>query len=131
MNDLNQAVKREDRDEVKRLVSIGHQVNAPDEDGITPLMVAADRGNTAILRFLLDAGADPNVRCPGDWSPLARATAAGNHRAVVLLLKRGADPQLPFCSTTVATLVRNRWPERSDILELLDTRERDHDPPEV
>lgn len=32
-------------------------------DGRVPLHYAADYGQTAVLNYLLDKGADPNVRC--------------------------------------------------------------------
>jgi ankyrin repeat protein len=117
---LNEAVKREDVFEVKRLLEAGQDANSGDAHGITPVMVAASRGNTALLQLLLDAGADPNVRRPGDWSPLMRAAVAGSHRAVVLLLSRGADPQMRFYGTTAAAFVRSRWPDRPDVLDLLE-----------
>jgi ankyrin repeat protein len=131
MTPLSRAVKVQDVAEVKRLLASGHDVNAPDEYGETPIMTAASKGHTAIIEVLLDAGANPNVAWPEDWSPIARATAAGSHRAVVLLLKRGVDPTLRFHQTTVATFVRNRWPDRPEILGLLGGQEAQNGKPAV
>ena len=43
---------------VKLLVELGEDVNAADNYGITPLMVAANMGEMPIVQFLIDKGAD-------------------------------------------------------------------------
>ena len=43
---------------VKLFVELGADVNQPDDYGITPLMVAANMGDTKIVQYLVDAGAD-------------------------------------------------------------------------
>jgi ankyrin repeat protein len=43
---------------VKLFVERGADVNAADDYGITPLMVAANLGDTKIIQYLVDAGAD-------------------------------------------------------------------------
>jgi ankyrin repeat protein len=40
----------------------------------------------------LDAGADPNAKQSGGWTPLHAAAMNGNLELVELLLARGADP---------------------------------------
>lgn len=124
LDDLGRAIKYEDIGEVRRLVASGRDANTPcgihpDTLGETPLMIAASRGNTAIMKFLLDSGAGMNVSWPGDWSPLARATASKSAPAVILLLERGADPRAPFFSGTVADFIRETWPHHATILSLL------------
>jgi ankyrin repeat protein len=42
----------------KLLVDLGEDVNWADAYGITPLMVAANLGNTSLVQFLVDKGAD-------------------------------------------------------------------------
>jgi ankyrin repeat protein len=51
-------------DVIPALVEAGVSINAQDESGFTPLMYAAtiDFGDTASLRALLRAGADPKIR---------------------------------------------------------------------
>ena len=43
---------------VKLLIDLGEDVNAADSYGITPLMVAANLGDIAVVRYLVDKGAD-------------------------------------------------------------------------
>ena len=43
---------------VKLLVDLGEDVNAADNYGITPLMVAANMGEVPIIQYLIDQGAD-------------------------------------------------------------------------
>ena len=61
--------------------------------------MAARGGHGAIVEALLEAGADPDIRFNGAWSPLAFAAEHSNDhgcdtRAVAVLLKAGADPLL-------------------------------------
>jgi ankyrin repeat protein len=43
---------------VKLLIDLGEDVNAADSYGITPLMVAANLGDAAVVQYLIDKGAD-------------------------------------------------------------------------
>jgi len=43
---------------VKLLVQLGEDVNAADNYGITPLMVAANLGDVPVIQYLIDQGAD-------------------------------------------------------------------------
>ena len=45
-------------DVIKLLVELGADVNWADDAGITPLMVAANMGDVAIIQYLVDQGAD-------------------------------------------------------------------------
>ncbi len=46
---------------VKLFVDLGADVNQADDYGITPLMVAANMGDTTIIQYLVDVGADLGV----------------------------------------------------------------------
>src|SRR4051812_4131795 len=85
---LYKAVKRGDAIEVRRLLSSGSDPNEA-LAGDSPLLAAANRGNTPVIRLLLDAGAR------ADWHSL-RWAAFGNHAdAVRLLLAAGAPVDAP------------------------------------
>jgi ankyrin repeat protein len=47
--------------EVRALLAAGADVNALDDQGMTPLMVAASQGEMAIARVLLASGASVNA----------------------------------------------------------------------
>lgn len=55
----------------------GDDVNAPDDRGMTPLMLAAARNRARICRLLIDAGADPLAQDASGNNALAIALSAG------------------------------------------------------
>jgi ankyrin repeat protein len=80
---------------VRLLLAKGADPRARTKSGTDALIIAASyRGNSAVLKLLLDAGAEPNL--PKDSklrnSALDFAAKSGDLEAVKLLLSRGADP---------------------------------------
>jgi bla regulator protein blaR1 len=72
-------------------IAQGVDVNdALDGDG-TPLVIAARRGDLALMQLLLEAGADPNKFSRGDGNPLIAAAGRGHVEIAKLLIERGAD----------------------------------------
>lgn len=57
-----------------------------------PLHSAAAAGRVDSCAALLEAGADPNAKQHGGYTPLLEAAAQGNPELVDLLLRHGADP---------------------------------------
>lgn len=99
------AVRGGQEDIVRFLLSQGAKADGLGPEGITPLMVAANRTDPRsvvpeqIARLLLAAGADPNARAfpfPGSspHTPLRMAAFSANPRSMVLLLiNAGAKAQ--------------------------------------
>jgi ankyrin repeat protein len=76
-NDLKTATVMGDGAAVKELLDDGKDPNARQSDGITPLMIAADRNDLVIATMLLAKGADPNLRAAGGVNALSIAKARG------------------------------------------------------
>lgn len=66
--------------------------SAANDTGRTPLHKAADAGDIARVRGLLDSDADVNAACKKGDTPLTLAAWRGHNSVVSLLLDRGADP---------------------------------------
>jgi hypothetical protein len=98
-NLLFDAVSRDDRDLVSKLVAEGADVDGQDPrgppfDGATPLSVAAEEGLLEMTRMLLQLGANANARSASGWTALMRACNADQLDAACILLEGGADPSL-------------------------------------
>lgn len=73
------------------------------EHGDTPLHTALRRSSYGVVRLLLGAGADPNLRSTnahGGEPPLALALVHRSEPFVRLLLEHGADPNARTCYLT-------------------------------
>ncbi|MGW1142400.1 ankyrin repeat domain-containing protein [Streptomyces zhihengii] len=83
-------------DSVLALLRAGAPAEATDEEGQTPLYLAAVAGEPGIVRLLLVAGADPDRACGPDRDdlPLCGAAVGGHTEVVRALLTGGATPDL-------------------------------------
>ena len=76
------------------LLDSGHDIEALDENGASPLILAARHGYKDLVTLLLDRGADVNARSSSDrrgTSALDEAATDGRMELVQLLLDRGAE----------------------------------------
>jgi hypothetical protein len=69
------------------LLNQGAALEAPDEAGRTPLMLAVMQRKPEVVRLLLDRGADPNIADSAGRTPLQQARQ-GNLREIAALLER-------------------------------------------
>jgi ankyrin repeat protein len=70
---------------VDLLLAAGADVKAVAAHGVTPLHLAASRGNLDLIRRLLDRGADPAAAMSDGTTPAAMAHARGHPEAAGLL----------------------------------------------
>ncbi|MGB6065331.1 MAG: ankyrin repeat domain-containing protein [Desulfomonilaceae bacterium] len=89
---VRMAVAEDDIESLKRLLREGANINAAKGKYKTSiLMEAAVRGNLAVMRLLLERGADVNMADRDGWTALMGATIQGRLEPVKLLLDYGAD----------------------------------------
>ena len=60
-NDLSYAAMIGDAVSARRVISFGVDVNAPDREGLTPLLRAVVAGHAEVAALLLEHGADPTT----------------------------------------------------------------------
>jgi ankyrin repeat protein len=113
-----QAAEDGDLEEVQRLVQQDRQLLGAVWDLKTPLTAAAARGRVEVVRYLLDEGADINLRPAGFCSAaFHRACDQGRVEVVALLLARGADTGPSDNGLT--PLMAASFGGQTDIVELL------------
>lgn len=86
--ELNDIFKPKSKEDIIRDLSCLHE----DEYGNTPLMWAAGRGQTSVVKILLDIGVSVNVKSKfGELTAMMRASYYGHKKIVQMLLDAGAD----------------------------------------
>lgn len=100
--ELAQAAADGDLGRVDGALEMGAQAQPDDPYSPSPLARAAAQGHAAVVRRLLDAGADP--RCHGEWSALDHAVEGGHLEVVRVLLDAGCRPKDP-CGDERSTLM--------------------------
>ena len=88
---LHWAAQWDDVEMAGLLVRAGARVDAANDFGVTPLLLASGNGRPAMISLLLRAGADPNLAAANGEVPLMTAAHTGNLGAVDALLERGAE----------------------------------------
>ena len=93
MTALHWAVTNEDVDTARSLIYAGANVHATTRlNAVTPLWLAAQSGEAAMMYMLLDNKADPEAATGAGVTPLMIASASGNPDTVQVLIERGANP---------------------------------------
>ncbi len=107
-----------DLDRVKSFIGEDTDVNAKDQSGSTPLIMAISGGHIDVVKFLIDKGADVNVGNKQNWTPLHRAAEDGQKIMVELLIAKGADVNAKD-QWGETVLEAACWSGHADIAELL------------
>ncbi len=87
---LHRACIRGGSDAVRLLLARDSDVNAYDDEHLTPLHWAVKESQKHMVEVLLAYGADVNARDSSDRTPLHLAAEQGDYEAVELLLNNGA-----------------------------------------
>jgi hypothetical protein len=87
---LQSAVAQGDLTQTATLLDQGAVIDARDEAGRTPLMLAVTEDRLEIVRLLLARGADPNAADNGGHTPLQQATKRNLQDVAALLEQAGA-----------------------------------------
>ncbi len=94
MTALHWAIHYHRADQVSKLLAAGASATTATAYKITPLQMACDQGNTAIIRALLAAGANAQDSVEGRESMLMLAARSGRSDAVQALLDHGAGAKI-------------------------------------
>lgn len=109
---------------VKVLLDYGANVEAENDSGWTPLMLAVEYRNSEYVKMLIDAGANVNakvIRYPSygsGWTPLMIAVKSGDIEKVNILIDAGADLHAVAYGETVMDFAYKQ--NNSKIIKLLE-----------
>ncbi len=98
----------------------GAAVNAADTQGKTALMYAASKGNTQVVRLLLEAGADVNFANRRGETALLEAACYGRAGAIRALLQAGADVNARDKDGKTPLLMAAYWSSQLNLRESMD-----------
>lgn len=77
---------------IDALISAGWDFRERRADGVTPLLLAAERGHTPVVQRLIDAGAEANVAGEHYGTPIATAAYHGHLAVLKILLDADVSP---------------------------------------
>jgi ankyrin repeat protein len=118
-SELGDAAAKGDVDRVQELLAAGADVAQVDEEqGMTPLMLAARHGHADVVRALLQAGAPWNALNPS-------GLCAGKEEVTVFCSSPLSNSANDFACQSVVLLLKNRVPEEIWKTHLKRERERE------
>ncbi|SDC90706.1 ankyrin repeat domain-containing protein [Actinokineospora iranica] len=117
---LLNAVRRGDQFEVRGLLRNGVDLNTRRSDGLTPLMVAAGRGDADMVRLLIESGADIYTTDPtAGGTALHKAVQGGDLETVRVLVDAGAFIDAVATTTGHTPLLDAFWYKHPEIVGYL------------
>ncbi|XP_026058614.1 ankyrin repeat and SOCS box protein 15-like isoform X1 [Carassius auratus] len=91
---IHEAAKVGCTDILTLLLQHGGNVSETEENGVTPMGIAAEYGQAEALDILIHYGGDVNAQAPNGDSVLYDTAGSGNPVCIELLLQHGADPNI-------------------------------------
>ena len=92
MTALHWVAFHDDLESAKLLIAAGANVKAATRDGaITPLFIACNNGDAAMIEALVKAGADANSATAEGATALMKAAVSGSAAAIDVLIAHGAE----------------------------------------
>ncbi len=126
MTALHWAAYREDVEMARVLIQAGANVNAANRlKAVTPLLIASNAGNAAMIELLLKSGADASLANTTGTTPLMLAAASGKVDAVKTLLDHGANVNARESSRRQTALMFAAALNRDAVVRLLASRGAD------
>jgi len=117
---LWQAIDHRDVVLLDNALAAGEDVNSRDAAGLTPLMVAAGRGDVAVVKRLLEAGADLfAVGGRAGGSALHKACQGGHLEVVRLLVEAGAFIDAATATTGHTPIIEAIWFKWPEVVQYL------------
>ena len=99
---LREACSSNKRDRVAELLKQGVPIEDADDNKRTPLLVAVEAGNADIVKDLIAAKANLEVRTGDDQRPLTRAIRLDHPEIAIALIEAGADINAPTAGDDLA-----------------------------
>ena len=91
-HDFLEGVEDNDMKEIRDNLSKGANINGRNSDGIPAVIIATDRGNLTLLKFLLENGAKADSKSlPREETALMRRSGVGDVEAIKMLIAFNAN----------------------------------------
>lgn len=104
---------------IRTLLDLGANPNAPDNNGITPVLLAADVGRVDILEELIGHDGDIHHQDSRGRTALVHAASENRRDAIRFLLDHGADIDLPNNEGRTPLLHAVQWPNQRETVQYL------------
>lgn len=103
---------------LRTLIISGARVNYRNNEGRTPLMMAAVFNLLDAVKILIEFGADVNELDHKGYSPLHMAVNVGNYKIVEILILNGADKELIAENKKPIDMIFQSTPNKNEIVRL-------------